>query len=96
MDPRYIGTGIPWYRREDYPRVLKIMADGQDLPRTYDEWQERAEYAERMVREQGGIPVRVPLDPDKFCAWCVMRAMHVDGSARQEFAVDPANWPKQG
>lgn len=96
MDPIYLGTGIPWYRRDDYARVLEIMADGQSLPRSYDDWEQRAEYAERMVREEGGFAIRVPLDAEKFRTWCMLRGLHVDSAARTEFASDMANWPKQG
>ncbi len=91
--PPSITYGIPWYRRDDYARVLQIMADGDGLPPGYDEWQKLAEQAERMVRRQGGAPVRVPLDAEKFAAWCLARGLHVNGRARSLFASDPANWP---
>ncbi len=90
-----IGTGIPWYERDDYARILEVMEDADYLPGTYDAWQERAEQAVRMVTQSGGIAVRVPLNAKKFRAWCVLRRMHVDSSARQEFASDPANWPNK-
>lgn len=90
-----IGTGIPWYEREDYPRILEVMEDADFLPRSYDEWQERAEQAVRMVTQHGGIAVRVPLNAQKFRAWCILRGLHVDGRARQDFASNPANWPNK-
>jgi hypothetical protein len=45
MAPPLIGTGIPWYKREDYPLILEIMEDADGLPATYDEWEELAEEA---------------------------------------------------
>lgn len=87
-----IGVGIPWYRRDDYPRILEIMADSHVLSPTYDEWEKRAHIAERDVIASGRTPYRAYIDPDKFRAWCVMRGRDVDGSSRIKFASDPANW----
>lgn len=90
--PPYIGTGIPWYRRNDYPRILKIMVDGESLPPTFDEWEKRAKYAERE-RSAVGPVYRVEVRPEKFVAWCAERGLDVDADARMQFASNPANWP---
>ena len=37
MEPERV-IGIIWYGREDYDQVLRIMADADTLPETYDAW----------------------------------------------------------
>lgn len=87
------GVGLPWYRREDYPRILTVMADNYDLPRSFDEWEKRAHEAVKFVVREGGKPVRVEVKPDKFITYCSLRGLNVDAHGRQMFAADPANWP---
>lgn len=91
-DPRFAGTGLAWYRRQDYPRILQIMADAELLPPTFDKWQGKAEKLEREIARKGGKPVRVQIDPDKFVAWCTAHGHDVDAAGRRAFAADPTNW----
>lgn len=76
------AAGICWYRREDYARVLAVMADADKLPRDYDQFVKNAEAAEQRFRAQGWIVHRVDLDPDQFLAWCTARNVDADASAR--------------
>ncbi|WP_066120293.1 hypothetical protein [Blastomonas sp. CCH2-A2] len=87
-----IGVGIPWYRRDDYPRILQIMADSDELSPTYDEWEKRAQFKERDVIASGLTPYRAYIEPDKFRAWCVMRGRELNADSRIMFAGDRANW----
>jgi hypothetical protein len=91
-----IGVGITWYAAGDYARVREIMADGQDFPVLYDRWQERFEEATRYVIANGGRPIPVKLEPDKFVAWCAIRGHNVDANARFAYTSDPINWPATG
>jgi hypothetical protein len=70
LPPETRGTGIPWYRRDNYRRVLEVMADHEKLPTTFDKWQGRAEMAERQLKREGQLVFRVPLDADEFAQWC--------------------------
>jgi hypothetical protein len=38
---------IPWYRGRDYAALSKLFSDPENLPNTFEEWQERALLAER-------------------------------------------------
>jgi hypothetical protein len=40
-------TGMSWYRREDYPRILQIMLDAHKLPRTFDDWKGKPRAAKK-------------------------------------------------
>lgn len=84
------ATGIAWYYRQDYARILDIMIDAADLPRTYDQWRQRAEKLQREIERAGGIAVPAIIDPDTFPDWCRARGLNVDAEGRQAFASDAA------
>jgi hypothetical protein len=90
MAPVIRALGIPWYRREDYPRILEIMADREVLPPTFNEWRKRASQVEGGAKAQGMIVVRAVIDPDKFSDWCRARGLDIDARARTSFANDLA------
>lgn len=83
-------VALPWYRRADYPRILQIMADADQLPVTYDKWLGRAEQMERHLARQGHATMRVNIDPDQFVAWCAASGQNIDNRARSLFASEAA------
>ena len=84
------ATGIPWYFRQDYRRILEIMTDAHLLPPSYDAWRQKAERLERRPQSEGMIVVRAEIDPDEFPRWCAARGLNVDAKARGEFASEAA------
>jgi hypothetical protein len=80
--------GIAWFNREDYPRILAIMADSHVLPTTYEAWFYRAERAERDAKRSGITVVRAIIDPAAFVAWCTREGLNVDANARMTFAAE--------
>ena len=85
------ATGIAWYRREDYPRILAIMSDAQKLPTTFEEWRTQANRTERHIQKSGMSVVRAHIDPDKFLAWCVANGLAPNAAARMQFASETAH-----
>lgn len=84
------ATGIPWYFRQDYPRILAIMDDADALPPRYDIWLKKAEAFERNIQRGGGIAVRAIVDPQQFPVWCAARGLNVGRHARNVFAREEA------
>lgn len=82
------ASGIPWYMRQDYPRILHIMADVEVLPPTYEAWRKRADQIKREITKQGGIAVEAIIDPATLPAWCAARGLNVDANARSQFASE--------
>jgi hypothetical protein len=83
-------TGIAWYRREDYPRILEIMEDAvyaAGFPPSYDEWLSMKEREEREEQSNGKIVRRIVIDPDAFTAWCQEKHLKFDEEARADFAL---------
>lgn len=75
-------VGIPWYRRRDYERILAIMADRAQLPRSYETWRNRAEFLEQKVRDSGRPTVRLTIDPKAFSRWCSANRLNTNAHAR--------------
>jgi hypothetical protein len=83
-------AGLAWYTVQDYPRILKIMADAHLFPCTYGEWRIGAEQREREAQDRGFVLVRAMIDPDEFLAWCKERGIQADLRARGAFAAEYA------
>ncbi|RVU15085.1 hypothetical protein [Methylobacterium oryzihabitans] len=87
------GTTIAltWYRPEDYPRVLEIMEDADDLPDTYLEWLEKATALLVKLHGEGFVALPAVLEPDRFLAWCRENGQSPAAVARTDYAVVVAN-----
>jgi hypothetical protein len=79
--------GIIWYRRTDYPDVLRVMADAGEMPPTFDDWLEMAEAQRRQLEFLGEVVVKVHVDPRSFVAWCRERGLSPDRRGRNEYAA---------
>lgn len=62
QSPRMIG--VPWFRRESYPRIQSLP--GSDLKDSYEQWQERAERMFNVMHSAGQKLTRVVLEPDEL------------------------------
>jgi hypothetical protein len=62
QSPRIIG--VPWFRRESYPRIQNLP--GSDLKDSYEQWQERAERMFNVMHSGGQKLTRVVLEPDEL------------------------------
>lgn len=80
--------GLPWYRREDWKRSQEIMSDADMQFDTFDEWLAEALEIELTLIGEGHNVRRVPVDLDKFPAWCLIRGLQTNGEARSRFAAE--------
>lgn len=62
QSPRMIG--VPWFRRESYPRIQTLP--GSDLKDDYEQWQERAERMYNVMHSAGQNLARVVLEPEEL------------------------------
>ena len=87
----YLAT---WYRREDYELIVTIMDDGDEFPRTFEEWEQTALHQMVSMRNRGADIKQVIIDPDKFVLFCKKKGLSKDGTARAEYAA--STWvPKE-
>jgi hypothetical protein len=64
------AVGAYWIKEADYLAVLKILDDGNKMPRTWKEWLKIAEEMERGLKAYGHVVERVHIDPNTFPDWC--------------------------
>jgi len=76
------AVGIPWYRRRDYDRILAIMTDRAQLPRSYESWRSRAEVLEQRLKQKGRSSVRAVIEPKDFARWCSTNRLKANAHAR--------------
>jgi len=92
--------GIPWYKREDFDKLLSTFADADmlfaafaslsDSPLTYDAWLKKAEEFEKQMQGAGLQPFRVFLDPVEFPMWCEEHGHTTDVQGRSAYATAKA------
>jgi len=80
--------GLPWYRREDYPRIRDMMDDRHNLAPTYDAWLAAAENNESVGRSAGLIVTRIMIEPDAFAGWCAEKGVEPDSAARMAYVAE--------
>jgi len=80
------ASGIPWYKREDYSEILKVMDDANLLPRDFDSWLKKAEQVKKQLKARGIVPIEAYINPSEFPAWCRARSLNVNAAARLEYA----------
>lgn len=77
-----MAVGIPWYRKRDYDRILSIMTDRAQLPRSYESWRYRVEVLEQRLRDRGRSSVRTFIEPKNFSRWCASNRLKANAHSR--------------
>ncbi len=80
-----LGSGLAWYRRDQWSRLRQAAADADVLEDTYDEWLQMAQKTMLNLAEQGVRAERVDIDLDELVEWCRAKNRPLDGKARAEF-----------
>jgi hypothetical protein len=83
-----VVIGLPWYREEDWTRLKAVFIDGDKLHDTFREWLREAGKLERKLQNEGHLVERIPIDPEDFRSWCIIRGRGTDANARVEFAME--------
>ena len=84
--PTKLVTGVAWYSRNQWDRLLSVASDRASLEDIYDDWVHMAEKALSDIRQTGLNLVKVPIDVEELINWCREKGRPVDGAARAEFA----------
>ncbi|MFP3999142.1 MAG: hypothetical protein ACLFUN_04800 [Desulfobacterales bacterium] len=77
-----------WYTREQWELLCQVASDADSMDETFEQWEETAGNAYRMLL-QSGYPVRtVNIDVAELLRWCKARNRPVDGEARTDFVME--------
>jgi hypothetical protein len=79
-----------WYKEEDWQTLKEMFVDGDMLPKTYEDWLERAEEMRVKVQAQGDAVIKVYIDPQTFPKWCDEKGMEMNAEARSQLAIEVA------
>ena len=79
------AVGAYWIREQDYPALLKIFDDGDNLPRSFKEWLKMAEEMEQGLKAYGHPVLRVHIDPTTFPDWCAAHGTRPGAAGRKKF-----------
>lgn len=81
-------VGLLWYHRGDYQQVRRLCADARRLPESFDAWLDHAGALCRQIEAQGGLVLKIHLDPRAFRDWCAERGIMADEAARARFEYE--------
>jgi hypothetical protein len=87
-EPIHVQVGLAWYRREDYPLILEMMADRSEMHDTYDEWLRDVERLEQNLVGEGHAVKHVVIDPEMFRVWCDQHNLKHVAEARSRFVAE--------
>ncbi len=79
-----------WYKEEDYDKLLSIFDDRELLPKTFADWQIRAEEKKQEVEAAGDQVMKVFIDPETFPEWCASKELPLDANSRSQLAIEVA------
>lgn len=82
------AVGAYWIEEEDYPALLKIFADGNAMPRTWEEWLKIAVEMERGLQAYGHVVMRVRIDPNTFSDWCAAHGTSTGREGRKKIVAE--------
>lgn len=85
-----------WYKEEDWEKLLTMFTDSHLLPKSYNDWLERAEAMVKQVEDAGDVVVKVFIDPETFPAWCKKKGREMDMNARTDLAIEVATMQSFG
>ncbi len=78
---------LPWFRAVDYPDILEVMIDRDDLPREFEDWEYAAtSELDRLTRD--GVPFfKAYISPFSFLRWCRQNGHVPDQGGRNAFVA---------
>ena len=90
---KHLGNtiGIPWYTQETYTEVRAAMQDAEAMPRSYEDWLEQAQRAERQILREGRSVARVQLTVLSLSTYCLSHGLPLASEGRTRFATEVAN-----
>ena len=81
-------VALSWFQRADYPLVRRLCVDGGRWPPTFEAWRIEAERRLRQIEADGGLAMRVHVEPRQFRDWCARHGLTADAGARERFVQE--------
>lgn len=79
-----------WYKEEHWEQLKSLFADGELLPKNYQDWLARAEKMKVDAEAAGDAVIKVYIDPETFPEWCESKGLPMNSEARSQLAIEVA------
>jgi diphthamide synthase (EF-2-diphthine--ammonia ligase) len=83
-----IGIKLAYYKKKDWKRFVKIIADRESMHDTWHAWNKDYERTKRDLTNQGFDVVDIVVDLDELMEYCRLKGIKNDGKARSQFVQE--------
>lgn len=84
---RTLVVGVAWYDRKQWLRLTEAVENRKDLDDTYEQWEQSALEAVRMIERQGQKVEKVHIEVVSLVSWCKERGLPVNGKSCAEYVT---------
>jgi hypothetical protein len=84
---RTVVVGLAWFDRKQWRRLTEAVEDRNELEDTYEQWQQSALDAARMIEHQGQKVEKVHIEVESLVSWCKEKGLPVNGQSRAEYVT---------
>ena len=84
---RPLVVGLAWFDRKQWQRLTKAVEDRNELDDTYEQWEQSALDAVRMIERQGQEIEKVHIEVESLVSWCKAKGLPVNGKSRAEYVT---------
>ena len=84
---RALVVGFAWFDRKQWQRLTKAVEDRNELDATYEQWEQSALEAVRMIERQGQKVEMVHIEVESLVSWCMAKGLPVNGKSRAEYVT---------
>lgn len=78
-------VGFSKYNKEDYPEILRMSEDADEMFDTWEEWKESSENGAKQMKDQGYKVVEVLITPTELLIFCKENGLAINGGARSQY-----------
>jgi len=82
-----VVVGLAWFDRKQWTRLTEAVEDRNELEDTYEQWQQGALEAARMIERQGQKVEKVHVEVESLVFWCKENGLPVNGQSRAEYVT---------
>ena len=79
-------AGLFWIEREHWIDYVRLCADRDKLPPTYEVWTDLSERVVHRLTREGWEVIKIDVDLAQFSAWCRLNALDINRGARIKYA----------
>ncbi|MCF8094331.1 MAG: hypothetical protein K9J79_03125 [Desulfobacteraceae bacterium] len=76
---------LAWYSREQWELLRQVAADADGMEETYEQWEDNAGNAYRILYRSGYVVETVDVDVPELLRWCKSRNRPLNSEARSDY-----------